>query len=89
MPSFTYILECSDKTLYTGCTNNIERRIREHNSSKKGAHYTKVRRPVILKYKEEFETLPEALKREHEIKSLSREQKLNLFKVNSAVNAVR
>ena len=48
---FTYILECADKSLYVGCTNNLERRIDQHNNSKQGAHYTKIRRPVILKYK--------------------------------------
>ena len=56
---FIYILECADKSLYVGCTNNLERRLDQHNNSKWGAHYTKIRRPVILKYKEEFKTLQE------------------------------
>ena len=76
---FTYILECSDKSLYVGCTNNLERRFEEHNSSKRGAHYTKIRRPVILKYSETFKTLKEARKREAEIKGWKREKKLKLF----------
>jgi len=78
---FTYILECADKSLYVGCTNNLERRLEQHNNSKWGAHYTKIRRPVILKYKEDFETLKEARQRESELKRWRREKKLNLFKV--------
>ena len=76
---FTYILECSDKSLYVGCTNNLERRLEQHNSSKCGAHYTKIRRPVILKYSESFETLKEARRRESELKRLRREKKMGLF----------
>lgn len=76
---FTYILECADKSLYVGCTNNLERRLEQHNDSKYGAHYTKIRRPVILKYKEEFGTLKEARQREIEFKGWRREKKLKLF----------
>lgn len=76
---FTYILECADKSLYVGCTNNLERRLEQHNNSKRGAHYTKIRRPVILKHREEFKTLKEARRRESEIKSWRREKKLTLF----------
>jgi len=76
---FTYILECADKTLYIGCTNDIERRLKQHNNSKRGAHYTKIRRPVVLKYKEKFETLGEARRREHEFKSWERKEKLKLI----------
>jgi putative endonuclease len=76
---FVYILECADKTLYVGCTKNLERRIEQHNKSKSGAHYTKIRRPVILKYQEEFKTLAEARKREAEIKNWKRTDKLKLF----------
>ncbi|MBX4189470.1 GIY-YIG nuclease family protein [Candidatus Parcubacteria bacterium] len=75
-----YILECSDKSLYVGCTNNLEKRLREHNNSKRGAHYTKIRRPVLLKYSENFKTLAKARKREAEIKSWRREEKLELIK---------
>ena len=79
MPYFTYILECADKTLYVGSTNDIEKRLHQHNNLKSGAHYTKIRRPVILKYKEEFETYKEARSRENELKKLDRAQKLNLI----------
>lgn len=79
MPYFVYILECSDKTLYVGYTNNLEKRLYNHNNSKTGAHYTKIRRPVNLKYSESFETKSEALKRECALKKLSRFEKLNLF----------
>ena len=74
-----YILECADKTLYVGCTNNLERRLKQHNESKAGAHYTKIRRPVVLKYSETFPDLRSARGREAELKRLRREQKLALF----------
>ncbi len=75
---FIYILECADKTLYVGYTNNLARRLAAHNNSKSGAHYTKIRRPVILKYSEAFPTLSQALKREAEIKTWPRAKKLGL-----------
>lgn len=77
--NFIYILECKDKTLYVGCTNDIEKRLHEHNHSKKGAHYTKIRRPVILKYSETFDTLKEARAREAEIKKWTRDKKMSLI----------
>jgi putative endonuclease len=77
---FTYILECADTTLYVGCTNDLERRLRQHNSAKAGAHYTKIRRPVALKYFERFRTLAKARAREAEIKRLKREEKLALIR---------
>jgi len=76
---FTYILECSDKTFYVGYTNDLEKRLYKHNNSKSGAHYTKIRRPVFLKYQEKFKTLSEALKREREIKKLKRKDKIKLI----------
>ncbi len=76
---FVYILECADKTLYVGSTNNLEKRLRQHNGAKAGAHYTKIRRPVILKYSERFRTLAKARAREAEIKRLTRKDKLNLI----------
>lgn len=79
MPFVTYILNCKDNTLYVGATNNLEKRLHEHNHSKNGAHYTKIRRPVDLVYKEVFETLKEARSREAEIKRLSRVKKLILI----------
>lgn len=75
MPYYVYILECSDKTFYIGSTNNLEKRLREHNSAKVGAHYTKIRRPVVLKYSEVHPSLSTARKREAELKRLSRTQK--------------
>ena len=80
MSYFVYILECADKTLYVGCTNNLKKRLKQHNESKAGAHYTKIRRPVKLVCSEKFKTLAQARRREAEIKSWSREEKLNLVK---------
>ncbi|MEI7709398.1 MAG: GIY-YIG nuclease family protein [bacterium] len=77
---FTYILECADTSLYVGSTNNLEKRLHQHNHAKSGAHYTKIRRPVVLKYSEKFKTFGEARKREAEIKRWTREQKLELIK---------
>lgn len=77
--NYTYILECSDGSLYTGWTNDIEKRLNAHNSGQ-GAKYTKSRRPVKLVYKEEFETKEEAMSREYAIKRLTRVEKLLLIK---------
>lgn len=76
---YTYILSCSDNTLYTGSTNNLEKRIHEHNHAKNGAHYTKIRRPVHLIYSEEFTTLSKARSREAAIKRMSKSEKLTLI----------
>lgn len=72
-----YILECTDKSLYTGITNNLDSRIAAHESGK-GAKYTKGRGPFALLYREECGTRSLALKREISIKALSREEKLTL-----------
>ena len=77
---YVYILECADKSLYVGCTSDLEKRLRQHSSSKSGAHYTKIRRPIVLKYSEQYKTLSAARAREAEIKRWSREKKLALFK---------
>jgi len=77
--NYTYILRCSDGSLYTGWTNDIERRIEDHNAGR-GAKYTKPRRPVELVYYEEYQTKEEAMKREYAIKRLSRSKKLQLIK---------
>lgn len=74
-----YILECADKTLYVGSTSDLERRLLEHNNSKKGAHYTKIRRPVVLVYSEDVPNLSAALKREAEIKGWGRSKKIALI----------
>ena len=75
---FVYILECSDKSLYTGITNNLEKRIRTHNEGK-GAKYTRARRPVVLKYYETASDKSSASKREIALKKLSRIQKIKLI----------
>ena len=74
-----YILQCADKTLYTGITTDIERRVEEHNSdNKKGARYTRVRRPVSLVYQESCENRSDASTREYQLKKLPRSKKLRL-----------
>lgn len=78
MKFFTYIVECADKTLYTGYTENLEKRLAKHNSGL-GAKYTRGRIPVFLKYFEEFESKSEAMRREFFIKKLSRKQKLEMI----------
>jgi len=81
MSYFVYIVQCSDDTLYTGIATDVKRRVQEHNSSDKGAKYTKVRRPVKLIYSEESENRSSATKREIAIKKLSRAKKLELKQV--------
>ena len=76
--NYTYIVKCSDETLSTGWTNDLEKRLRAHNSGK-GAKYTKTRRPVKLVYYEEHETKNEAMSREYAIKQLTRAKKLALM----------
>ncbi|MBO4808053.1 MAG: GIY-YIG nuclease family protein [Lachnospiraceae bacterium] len=76
---YIYILECADKTLYTGSTNDLDKRLEAHNSGN-GAKYTKARLPVKLVYHEEFDDKKEAMKREWYIKhKLSRKQKMELI----------
>ena len=79
---YVYILKCSDDTLYTGWTNNLEKRIATHNSGK-GAKCTRNRLPVELAYFETFDDKSSALKREYAIKKLPRYKKLDLIKSNS------
>lgn len=78
MACYTYILKCSDDTLYTGWTNDLKKRIKTHNAGK-GARYTRGRLPVKLLYYEVFSTKREAMRREIEIKKLSRRKKLILI----------
>ena len=75
MSHSVYILECFDKTLYTGSTCDLEKRLHEHNNTKAGAKYTRGRRPVKLVHLEKFRTLSRARRREAEIKKLTRAQK--------------
>lgn len=76
--NYTYIVRCSDGSYYTGWTNNLEKRIQDHNSGH-GAKYTKSRRPVELVYYEEFETKEEAMRREYAVKKMKRRQKTELI----------
>ncbi len=80
MQYFVYIVKCSDNSLYTGITNNIQKRIWQHNNSRYGAKSLKGKRPVTLVYSERQKGLGEALKREREIKGWRREKKLELIK---------
>ncbi len=80
MQHFVYILNCADQTLYVGCTNDLEKRLHQHNNLKSGAHYTKIRRPVSFVYSETFPNLKEARAREAEIKRMKREEKMALLK---------
>lgn len=81
MSWFVYIVQCADDSLYTGVTTDVSRRIKEHNEdNKKGARYTKTRRPVRLVYEEPQASRSEACQREAAIKKLTRQQKMNLFR---------
>ena len=77
MSAYTYLLRCSDGTLYCGWTDNIEKRLAAHNSGK-ASKYTRSRLPVQLIYFETFDTKQEAMSREARIKQLSRREKLAL-----------
>ena len=76
--NYTYILRCSDGTLYTGWTNDLDKRLAAHNEGK-GGKYTRTRRPVELVYHEVFGTKQEAMSREWHIKHMSREEKEKLI----------
>ena len=75
---YIYILECSDGTLYTGITTDVNRRLLEHNSGK-GAKYTRARTPVVLRALFEAKNRSEASKEEYRIKKLNRTEKLKLI----------
>nr|WP_084777834.1 GIY-YIG nuclease family protein [Natrialba sp. SSL1] len=72
-----YVLECTDGSLYTGYTTDLERRVAEHNAGE-GAKYTRGRTPVEVRYHERYETRSAAMSREYEIKQLTRAQKERL-----------
>lgn len=76
---FVYILKCSDNSLYTGITTNTERRIAEHNASKRGAKYTRMRQPVELVYSVKAKNRSDAAAKEAALKKLSRSEKLILI----------
>lgn len=73
-----YILKCSDNTFYTGVTNDLQKRVEQHNSGK-GAKYTRSRIPVKVVYRENVPGKGQALKREHMIKQLRRSEKISLI----------
>lgn len=75
---YVYILLCKDKSLYTGVTNNLQKRFLEHKSGK-GGRYTRSHKPIKIIYQEKLPTHSRALKREAEIKSLSREKKIRIL----------
>lgn len=76
---YVYILECNDGSLYTGVTTDRDRRLNEHNKSKKGAKYTRTRRPVRMVWSKKMTDRSSALKEEYRIKRLSRKNKLALI----------
>lgn len=76
--NYTYMVKCSDGTLYTGWTTDLEHRVKAHNDGE-GAKYTRSRRPVELVYYEEYATKAEVMKREYSIKQLTRKQKEKLI----------
>ena len=78
---YVYLVICRDNTIYCGFTNNVEERVKRHNSGR-GAKYTKNRRPVKLVYHEEFSDRSSALKREYEIKQFTRLEKIKLIYAN-------
>lgn len=77
--NYTYMVKCADGTLYTGWTNNVEKRLKAHNEGKAGAKYTRAKRPVELVYYEGYATKEEAMSREYAIKQLTRKEKLKLM----------
>lgn len=79
--NYTYILECNDKSLYTGYTTDLEKRLITHNLGK-GAKYTRARLPVKLVYYEKFNSKNEAMSREVQIKKMTRREKLELINTN-------
>ena len=80
MKWYVYIVRCADGTLYTGITTSLKRRISEHNSSEKGARYTKSRRPVKLVYNETYRTRRSASRREFLIKRMVKKAKEGMVK---------
>lgn len=81
--NYTYIVRCADDTLYTGWTNNIQKRLDAHNHGR-GAKYTRARFPVALVYLERFDEKQEAMRREYFLKQLSRPQKEALIAEHEA-----
>jgi len=76
---YVYMVRCNDGTLYTGITNDLEKRIEAHNSGKDGARYTRSRRPVKLVYSEEVDSKSTAAKLEYKIKKMTRAKKMEMI----------
>lgn len=83
--AYLYILQCSDSTLYTGYTTNLENRIKLHNL-KKASKYTRTRTPVKYVYTHEFDTKNEAMSYEKRVKSLSRVKKIELIQGKTSLD---
>ncbi|MBE5977254.1 GIY-YIG nuclease family protein [Lacrimispora xylanisolvens] len=83
--NYTYLVKCADNTLYCGWTNHLEKRMEAHNQGR-GAKYTKTRRPVELVYYESYPTKEEAMRREVQIKKLSRKDKLFLIEKSESLH---
>ena len=81
---YVYLIECSDKSIYTGITTDIQRRFNEH-KNKKGGHYTSSKKVVRILHTEQYKNRSGALRREAEIKSWRREKKLDLITSRSSV----
>jgi len=81
---FLYVVHCDDGTLYSGVTTDVSRRVNEHNKSKRGAKYTKSRRPVRLVFWMDFCNRSTAHKAEHHFKKLTRKDKEEIIKVNGS-----
>jgi putative endonuclease len=75
---YVYLLECADGTFYVGSTNDLAKRLYAHNHLKSGAHYTKIRRPVVLRHSEKVKTYAKARAREGALKRLTRKEKAAL-----------
>lgn len=79
---YVYLLRCGDNSLYCGQTKDLDRRIKEHNSNDSKSRYTRARRPVKLVYFKKYKTINEVLKREHEIKKMTKIKKERLITKN-------
>ncbi len=83
---FVYILRCSDGSLYTGATTDIDRRFQEHKDGKTGAKYTRSRFPISIEYRETCASRSEAQVRESQIKKFTKDEKEKLTKIYRKAN---
>jgi len=86
MPYYVYILRCEDKSLYTGCTKNVDLRTKLHMNGK-AARYTCIHKPEKIVYIEKFASRSEAMKKEKHIKKLRRKQKMELIRSKAELDA--